>query len=101
AALLRAVLLAHARGAVVAISGLDSSAVEGVDLLARVGDEREVDRAARLGIIGDHPVRELGPALALPDRRDPERLEDGLVERDTRGGVADPDVDVVEDDARP
>ena len=60
--------------------------MERVDLLARVGDERDVHRPARRRLaVRDDEVRELRAVLALPDRRNPERLEGGLVERDTRG----------------
>src|SRR5688572_23826214 len=73
-----------------------------VDLLARASDECDVDRPAGVRLsVGDDEVRELCAILAFPDRRDPERLEGGLVKGNARFRVADTDVDVVDDDTRP
>jgi hypothetical protein len=100
AALVGAVLLADARSAVVPVAALDAGAVEGVHLCARARDEGDVDRAAGFALVEDE-VRELRPPVALPERRDLERRQDRLVERDAGGGVADADLDVVEDDPLP
>ena len=71
--------------------------MEGVDLLAGGRDERDVDRPARLVAGDDHEVRELRAALVLPERRDLERREHGLVERDA-AAASRTGLDVVEDD---
>ena len=49
----------------------------------------------------DDEVRELGATVAFPERRDCERLEHRPVEADAGRGIADVDLYVVEDDARP
>ena len=101
ARLVGAVLLAHAGRAVVAVARSHAGCVKGIDLGARLRDEAHVDRAAPLVAADDDEVRELRPALALPERRDLERLEDRLVEGDARGGVGHRHLDVVEDDPVP
>jgi hypothetical protein len=60
-----------------------------------------VDGAACSSVGRDHEVRELRTLVAFPERRYAERIQDGLVERDARAGIAHADLDVVEDDARP
>jgi hypothetical protein len=65
AGLRRAVLLAHSRCAVVCVTGFDSGAVEGIDFVARTGDERDVDRPARLGVRTDDEIGVLAAVLAL------------------------------------
>ena len=73
--------------------------MERLDLLARVGDERDVDRAARMGLaVRDDEIRELRSSFALPERRDAQGRERSLVERDARLCVTDTDVDMVDDD---
>jgi len=55
---LGAVLLAHPRGTVVPTAGREAGTVERLDLLTRVGDERDVHRAARIGLaVRDDEVR--------------------------------------------
>jgi hypothetical protein len=99
---IRAVLLPHSGCAVVEVAGVDARPVEGVDLLARAGDECDVHRSARLaGCLEHDEIRELRAAFCLPERWDCERFEHGFVERDARSRIADADLDVVEDDPRP
>jgi hypothetical protein len=101
AAVFRAVPLADAGRAVIPIAAVDARPVEGIDLIPRVGDERDVNRTPVLLVVGDDEVRELRPVISLPKRRYPERFEDDLVERDAVPGVSYANVDVVEDDPRP
>src|SRR5438876_7916524 len=103
AAGLGAVLLAHPGPAVVAVAGLDPGAVEDIHLVPRARDERDMRRPARLLPLAgpDDEVRVLRAALVLPERRDPERREDGSVEGLARLGVADGQRHVVEDDPAP
>ena len=76
--------------------------MEGVDLLARLGDEGDVHRTARVRLAArDDEVGELRAVLSLPDRRDAEWLEGCPVEGDARLRVANADVDMVEDDPCP
>ena len=65
---LRAVLLAHARRAVVMEPGLDARSMETVHLFARPRDERDVQRRRDFRVLADDEVRVLRAALALPDR---------------------------------
>ena len=104
AGVVRAVLLTDAGLAVVAEACFDPGAMERVDLGSAIGDERDVHGAAGFSAgvaLEDDEVRELGAAIAFPERRDRQRLEDRLVEADARRRIGDADLDVVEDDARP
>ena len=75
--------------------------MEGIDLVARSGHERDVDRPAGFRVRADDEVRVLAAMVALPERRDPEGRKDRPVERAARLGIADTDLHVVEDDPRP
>jgi hypothetical protein len=94
-------LLTDAGGAVVLVPGLDPCAMERVDMLSRVGDERDVNARARFAVVREDKVCELCAALALPDRRNLKWREDSRIERHAVFTVANADVDVIEDDPRP
>jgi hypothetical protein len=75
--------------------------MEGVDLGARSGNERDVDRPARLRVRTNDEIGVLAAVLGLPERRDVEGLENRPVESAARLGIANADLHVVEDDSRP
>src|SRR5687768_13685443 len=97
----RAVLLADTRGPVVPEPGVDARAVERIDLVARTSDEPDMERRRHLRRAGNDEVGELRAALVLPERRDLERREHGLVEPLARLDVTHAELHVVEDDPRP
>src|ERR671931_716055 len=94
-----AVLLARSGGPVVGVPGVDSGLPEGVDLLARGRDERDVQvRRHRMvvGGRGDQEVLPTGQRVRAIGRVDAQWRQDGLEEGLGGGAIGDADGDVVE-----